>query len=231
VTTVISVCIPVHNRTYDLKRTLPHLIVAANAGPPVEIVILDYNSPDDLTDYVCGVIYSDKLSSDNTITYRRYTGRDHYHMAHARNLSVMAASSEYIVIMSADICPKIGFFDAIRSEITAHNYTWMYDRVYKGVIACKRQEFIDAGGYDERFEFYSPEDHDLNLRLKRRGSKWGYLPYGMINVIKTPGEEKKKNYRLPIGLYEMNKRMRVILEENIANSCTVANEGSSWGQW
>lgn len=228
---LISVCIPVHNRTYDLKHTLPHLIAAANASPPIEIVILDYNSPDDLRDYICAIIDAGELSLFNALTYRQYSGCDYYRMAHARNLSVMAASGEYIVISSADIYPVVGFLDVIRHEMATHKYTWMFEPRYKGVIACKRDEFIAAGGYDERFEFYSPEDRDLDLRLRRRGSSFAAMPPGLVNVIPTPDSEKVKNYRLPIGKYEMHRRMRVILERNIMDGVLVANEGTPWGQW
>jgi hypothetical protein len=228
---LISVCVPIHNRTYDLKRTLPHLIMAANSSPPIEIVILDYNSPDDLQDYVCDIIYSGRLSSDNTITYRKYTGRDHYHMAHARNLSVMAASGETIVISSADIYPIMGFFRVIRTAIASNRYNFYYVRNYRGVIACKRSDFIMAGGYDERFEFYSPEDQDLHLRFLRRGMKGGAIADDMIRVIKTPDDDKIKNYRLQISKREMAKQMSIVLEQNIAYNVMVANEGIPWGQW
>ena len=49
---IISYCIPVHNRTYDLRETLPGIIRAASKSPPVEVVILDYNSQDNLAAYV-----------------------------------------------------------------------------------------------------------------------------------------------------------------------------------
>ena len=45
---LISLCLPCHNRTHDLKRVMPYLLGAANFSPPVEIVVIDYNSQDDL---------------------------------------------------------------------------------------------------------------------------------------------------------------------------------------
>ena len=50
----ISFCIPCMGRAHDLKKTMPHLIKAAIKSPPVEIVILDYNSKDDLEKYIKG---------------------------------------------------------------------------------------------------------------------------------------------------------------------------------
>lgn len=228
---LISFCIPVHNRTYDLKRTMPHLVAAANACPPVEIMVLDYNSPDDLGEYVRDVLQADGLGRGVTLAYAKYTGRDYYHMAHARNLSVLAAAGEYIVIMSADIYPVLGFLEAARQLIAERGYTWMYDERYRGVIVCKRQEFIDAGGYDERFEFYGPEDRDLDMRLRRRGDNFGLLPAGLLNVIRTPDREKAKNYRLALSKDEMSARMHLIFEENNARGVTIANLGRGWGQW
>ena len=227
----ISFCIPVHNRTHDLKRTLPHLLAAANACPPVEIMVLDYNSPDDLGQYIQDVLQANRLEPGVVLAYARYTGRNYYHMAHARNLSVLASSGEYIVILSADIYPAIGFIEAVRRLIAERGYVWMYDERYKGVIVCQRQEFIAVGGYDERFEFYGPEDRDLDMRLRRRGDNFGLLPAGLVNVIRTPDSEKAKNYRLPLSKDEMSALMHPIFEENNAGGVTIANLGQGWGRW
>ena len=218
---LISLCIPVHNRTYDLKVTMPYLLAAAEASPLVEIVIVDYNSPDDLIPYIAGL-------NNKAISYVPYIGRNHYHMAHARNLSVKAAQGEYVVIMSADIYPVNNFVQVVR-EMLEGGYVWMHGRLYTGAIVCQRQEFLDAGGYDERFEFYGPEDKDLHDRLARRGGKFRMLPNGLLSVIETPNEEKIKNYRLPLSKREMHRRGMIIYKENKAAGLLVANEGLTWG--
>lgn len=228
---LISLCIPNRNRTYDLKYIMPRLLDAAATSPPVEIVVVDYNSTDDLHQYMMSVM---EMPIDRSIrlVYRKYTGRDYYHMAHARNLSVLAASGEYFVILSADIWIDPEFLPAVRKLIAENQYVWMEGTRYKGVICCRRQEFIAAGGYDERYEFYGPEDRDLALRLYRRGGKTAYLPSQYVHVIQTPDEVKVQGYRLPISKREMSRRMARIYEENNkVNEILVANEGVPWGRW
>jgi len=202
---------------------MPYLLAAAQASPPVEIVILDYNSPDDLAPYI-------QTLNNQTINYMKYTGRSHYHMAHARNLSVQASRGEYIIIMSADIYLAKTFISTVR-RMLREGYVWMHGRLYKGAIVCQRQEFIDAGGYDERFEFYGPEDTDLHDRLIRRGAAFALLPNGLLHVIETPNEKKVKNYRLPLSKREMHRRGKTIYEENRRNRVLVANQGREWGQF
>jgi hypothetical protein len=210
---------------------MPHLIAAANTSPPVEIMILDYNSPDDLADYTSDVIENDSLIDGNFIAYAKYTGCPYYRMAHARNLSVLASSGEYIVILSADIYPVVEFVEMIRGMIEASGYVWIRGNKYRGAIVCKRQEFIVLGGYDERFEFYGPEDRDLEMRLCRLGGKFGLLPPGLLHVIPTPDSEKVKNYRLNLSKAEMSRLMLPAFEENEADGVIVANQGGEWGQW
>ena len=224
---LISLCIPCHNRTYDLKRTMPYLLDAASYSPPVEIVVVDYNSPDDLSQYMKSVMVMPK-GDGVSIVYRKYTGRDYYHMAHARNLSVLASSGEYFVILSADIWIEPDLIAAIRERLMYFSYDWL--ECYGGVIVCRRQEFIDAGGYDERFELYGPEDRDLNARLRRRGGLCGKVPGSMVHIIQTPKAEKVGNYRIN-SLREASALMHPIFDENERSGVLVANAGERWGQW
>jgi len=227
-TMIISQCIPCHGRTYDLKKTLPYSIEAANASPPVEIVILDYNSPDDLGQYIEA---TNRMAFANGVSlhYRKYTGRDYYHMAHARNLSVLASHGDYIAISSTDISVAADYFKVIRETIERENPVWMHDGHYGSVMVCRRDEFIASGGYDERFEYYGQEDKDMELRLMRRGAKLALLPRGMLTIIKTPDADKVKNYRIK-SRRKMFELMRKVYEENIASGALVANPGG-WGSW
>lgn len=227
---IISLCVPCHNRTYDLKVALPTWICAANASPPVEIVILNYNSPDDLETYILDM-QKEALKDGNVLVYKKYTGRNYYHMAHARNLSVLASKGEYIVMLSADSLLSENFVQVVRNYLATASPVWMYHQVSQDIIVCKREEFIEAGGYDERFEFYGPEDRDLTARLYRRGGRVEVLPKSIFDRILTPDTEKVKNYRLDISKKEMSRRMRPIYEENVVNHVLIANTETGWGKW
>jgi glycosyltransferase involved in cell wall biosynthesis len=228
---LISICIPCHNRTYDLKKIMPSLIAAANASPPVEIMILDYNSPDDLSSFMLHTKGVTKFVGGSALSCKKYTGRDYYHMAHARNLSVLASSGEFVVIFSTDIILHEDYFKVVRKMLKEEDYTWLHHhRKHLGITLLRAYEFVEAGGFDERFEFYGKEDKDLLLRLKRRGNKFGQMPSNLLISIPTPRKEKYKNYRLSLNRPEIYKRSKAIYEENIKNEVLVANKGG-WGSW
>ena len=119
---------------------------------------------------------------------------------------------------------------AAARELIADGAVWMRAKDYKGILVIQRQEFIDAGGYDERFEFYGGEDKDLEARLRRRGAKFGLMPQGLVRTLHTPNSEKTRNYRLPLTKGEMMQRGAEIRAENNERGVLVANEGQEWGQ-
>jgi hypothetical protein len=225
---LISYCVPCHNRTYDLKKTLPLAIQAANESPPVEIVVLNYNSQDDLDDYMLDDLHDGDC---HLLSYKKYTARDYYHMAHARNLSVLASKGEFIVVSSADVLISDNYFVAMRDALEEDDYVWIrHSNRFVGIIGVKRTEFIEAGGFDERFEFYGKEDKDLKLRLERRGGIVKILPDTFLSLIPTLKEDKFKNYRLKLSRKQMGNRAKKIYEENIKNEVLVVNK-DGWGAW
>jgi len=223
---IISYCIPCMNRTYDLKKTLPLTIQAANASPPVEIVVVNYNSQDDLDDYMdfAGVL----LEGDNFLTYKKYTGREHYHMAHAQNLSMLAASGEYLVNAAADLVLSIDFFSTIRELLSPGDIVWSSSKRY-GWPVIHRDEFIAAGGFDERMEYYGKNDRDIISRLHRRGGKHVYYPNSIMSIIYTSRADKFKNYKMT-SAHGMKVHNKGIYEENMRGEVLTVNP-DGWGSW
>jgi hypothetical protein len=203
--------------------------VLAEADAQVEVVIVDYGEQEP--------IFVHELTKAS-IVVPVYRGRKHYHMAHARNLSIRAASGDYIIITSADIFPRSGFFTAVRARLAETGATWLYPRAprnplaaaFVGVIICRRDALIEAGGYDERFEFYGGEDKDLQARLRRR-ELYGadYDADAILDMFRTTNAEKVANYRLALTKTEMMERGAAIYADNVAARALVANAGVTWG--
>ena len=227
---IISYCVPCHNRTHDLKEVMPSVITAANISPPVEIMILDYNSPDDLAKYMKHMMEITEFTNGNKLSYKKYVGKDYFPVGHARNLSVLASSGEFLLISCADYILDKNYFEVVREMVKEGDLVWLCPHKRSGILGCAREEFIDAGGFDERFEYYGKEDKDMVLRLKRRGKKFESAPLGLIRFIYTPKPEKYKNLRSGMTRRQIEKYSKAIYEENIAKEVLVANKGG-WGKW
>jgi glycosyltransferase involved in cell wall biosynthesis len=217
---LLSYCIPCRNRARDLKKALPSVIAAARRSPPVEIVVLDYGSDDDLVYYL--------ESLDSYIVRRVFYSSPYFHMAHARNLSILAAKGEYTTSSNADTLVDPDFFLVVRElagqgadVIRASHGQW------NGCMTFRKEEFIAAGGFDERMEFYGPEDRDLARRFELREVRIATFGPELIANIRTPNSEKVKGYRLPLSKEEMHRRMHEIYRGNTGRK--VVNEGVEWG--
>lgn len=227
--TLISIAVPCGNRLHDLKETLSYLVETANISPPVEIFILDYASTDGLEDYMKKFIPLVELTPGNSISFKRYSYKNYFHKAHALNLAIVSSHGEYFCLLGSDAVPSPNYIKAVR-ELINNGCIWGHAVDVCGIIFCQRKEFIDAGGYDERIEFYGGEDRDLDSRLVRRGSKFGLVPKGLMKVIRTPNSQKIKNHRLSLSKKEMVEINKKILEENNEKGILVANP-NGWGKW
>jgi len=216
------------NRSYALKKTMPFMLDEANSSPPVEICVLDYNSRDDLIEFVKETKATAKLGGGSMISLHHFAGRDHYHLAHANNLCIRLSAGEYFVTGGTDGVFRYGYVNTLR-ELIGEGCVWMRGRYKKGIICCQKNEFVKAGGFDERFEFYGGDDRELESRLIRRGNRPCLVPDGMVGTVRTPKQYQIENYRGNMTKKEMCIRARRIRDENDRNEVLVVNEGMEWG--
>lgn len=223
---LISICIPCHKREDDLRSVLPSIVAAANANPPVEIVVVDYANIDPLSFRL-----TEALAADNSIIVPQYRNRYHYHMAHARNVSIRAASGEYVMISSADILVDPEVFGVMRAAIRDSVAEWLTpEPLYRGAIVCRRDILMGVGGFDERIEFYGPEDKDLEHRLIRGAYRHAAYSSSLLSIIPTPDERKTQGYRLVMNKHAMSRHGRAAYDDNTRRGVTIVNEGLAWGQ-
>lgn len=232
---LLSYCLPCHSRTEDLRQALPFVLEAANIACGVEIVIVDYANAMPLRPMVDEIVQSVGMISYDcdgpTCRVIQRGGRSYFHMAHARNVGIRASTGDYAVIGSADLCPHPDLFAEIRRRLLLTDATWLIpDGKYRGFLVCQRDALIAAGGYDERFEFYGPEDKDLEARLRRRLGMPDTYPSSLLSVIETPDAVKTQGYRLPLSKSEMHALGKAVLSDNEARAALTVNEGVAWGQ-
>jgi hypothetical protein len=213
---LFSYCVPIRNRASDFKEALPTILSAARKSPPVEIAVLDYGSTDSLVSYL-GPYFTE-------ISYRFHRA-PYFHMAHARNLSMNAGRGDYLISTNADTLLDESYFEVVRELVERTRCdVALAGKKKNGVVVVKREEFIKAGGFDERFEFYGPEDKDLVNRLKRRKLHIEHYNPKLLSNIPTSDKKKAQGYRLNISKWDMKDLMYPIFRENEAAGKLTVND-------
>jgi hypothetical protein len=178
------------NRTQHLKITLPKNL-RDNAGyANCMFVVLDYGSTDDLREWLRAEMRAELASGRLVLYSYRYDGP--FRMAHAKNMAHrlgMREGAEILANVDADNFTGFGFAQYVADVMTSHANGYMaVGAIVKGVtprglcgrIVVTADQFLQLGGYDERFETWSPDDKDFNQRLRRLGYEpqeihWAYM--------------------------------------------------------
>lgn len=170
----IAFCTTCKNRTQHLKVTLPKNLAD---NPRSSFVVLDYNSEDDLLDYLKSYHAADIDSGRLSV----YSNREHgtFRMAHAKNMAHrlgMGLGADILINLDADNLTGPGFEEFVAWKFRQPD-VFLWSNAIKGVtvrgvsgrIAVSASAFVKVGGYDEKYETWSPDDKDFNLRLRRMG--------------------------------------------------------------
>lgn len=220
----ISYTLPCHKRWDDLQVALPTVIAAASASPPVEIVVVDYGNPGGLYTQVSGLVHDLRSSGGGVNVRVHHVAREFFHMSHARNCGIRAATGDVVVAFLADQLLRPGFFEHVRATMRPGIYMkWIETFVFN------RDEILAAGGFDERMEFYGPEGKELADRLDRRGLSQHRIPDRLVSQIPTPNGKKLQHYRERLSKRRMHEMGMAIWRENQTSGLMVANEGHEWG--
>jgi len=178
-------------RRAHLEETLPRNL---QDNPNARFVLVDYGSEDGLADYVVERHRGD-IESGQLGYYR--TEAPYFRMAHAKNMAhriAICEGGDILVNLDADNFTGPGFasylVDKFQEADAEGEAIFMRARESHtgpgpgaeermpwgcgGRIAVTRQAFLQAGGYDEAFVHWSPDDKDFCQRLQRLGwSRWG----------------------------------------------------------
>ncbi len=158
-------------RLEHIKQTLPRnldLIKDRDAS----ITLLDYNSKDGLEGYVFDHFAAEIESGK--LRYFRERSREHFHMAHSKNMASRLSDGEFIINVDADTYLSEDYLRQLRAAIDDDCDTIGVGVVPKGVgfggrIGTRRQFFMRLRGYDETFMGWGCEDIDFEQRMAVHG--------------------------------------------------------------
>lgn len=238
----ISLCTTCMGRLADLERTLP-VNLELNAGYlDLEFVILDYNSPDGLQDWMRRTM-KPHLDSGRVVYYRTEEPR-FYSMTHSRNVAFKLASGDIVCNVDADNYtldqrlsseerPRACFAERLNylaNQLGRRVFFAKSRQLLRGRLGFFRREFMEElGGYDEGLLGYGRDDDDLRNRAWALGYTMMRFDGPYVDRIKTTREQK--------GALMADTNWRRTERDNAAKSAVniaarrlQANVGKAWGR-
>ncbi len=178
---MLSFCTTCMGRAHHLQQTLPQNLadtVDWNRPGAVEFVVLDYNSPDDLAEWIETDPVLAPYREAGILRFARSYGWRHFRHSHAKNMAHALARGDYVCNVDADNFVGPGFAVHLREVFTRRPQAIvatnrldasLNETPYKGCmgrIALSAENFARLGGYDEGVTFrgWSGEDSDLLIR-------------------------------------------------------------------
>ena len=228
----ISYCTTCMGRLHHLRQTLPANL-EANAGLPVEFIVLDYNSPDGVGDWIRSNFLTEIEAG--RLVYGRTTEPRFFNMAHAKNVAHRLASGRIVCNVDADNFVSGEFtrwllkLFAIRRPIIARGVNI---QSYWGRIALLRRWFQRLGGYDEKLGVrWGYEDSDLICRALRLGLEVVSLPEAFGKALTHSDVERLENF--PVKFDHRNDSHafnEALSRRNLAKNRLIANQETFWGR-
>ena len=175
---VVSLCTVCKNRSAHYKATILKNIADHSDDPKVEFILLDYNSEDDLEEWVKTNL-ADHIQS-GLLTYYKTNEPEYFHRSHSRNMVFRLAKGQVICNVDADNFTGPSFANFLRDCFLNDKNIFVcaggkFDSIacsdIGGRIGITQEAFLNVSGYDEAMANYGFEDFDLIGRLEMSGTK------------------------------------------------------------
>jgi hypothetical protein len=227
----ISICTTCMGRTHDLKVTLPKNIEDNLDYPNLEFVVLNYNSNDDLDEWIKRDMA--KYIDSGILKYYKTTEPKYYSMSHSRNIAFKVASGEIVNNVDADAFTNKGFATYLNKLANQQKEKVIFAkgrRMMRGRLGFYKNEFIELlGGYDENLNGYGHDDHDIKDRAWGLGFKMYWFGGAFHDGIKTEKVQKIKNMEVK-DWKKTEDANKEISFNNLKNKIFKANQNKDWGK-
>jgi hypothetical protein len=222
-------CTTCKGRTQHLARTLPRNLAD---NPRARFVVLDYCDPGELLSYLRGSHLADIESGRLAVYSMREEGS--FRMAHAKNMAHrlgMLEGGELLCNLDADNYTGLGFDDYLLEHFSREPGGFMWARMVKepegrlprgisGRICVTAKQFLNVGGYDERYSVWGPDDKDFHFRLERLSYSSFEIDQRFLRAIMHTDKMRFKDYSEKAA-EEYNDSPTLGESEN-----TIANQGA-----
>lgn len=234
----IAFCTTCKGRLPHLRETLAKNIVDNRSYKNAVFVVLDYNSNDGLAEHIEAKHQAD-IEAGNLALYR-FKDSTKFHMAHAKNIAHRCGileGADILVNVDADNFTgenfagwiaeqfrypniliqamtnrwvNIGGEDRWLSMAQNGNYEVPVPKGSSGRIGISANGFLKAGGYNEKFDSWGPDDKDFNVRLRRLGYGHQLIDRKFLSTILHNDRLRFREYphARAIKCYEFIMRVR-----------------------
>lgn len=205
----IAFCITCKGRAQHVKLTLSQNISDNSDYSEAKFIILDYSSPDDLLPYLFKN-HQLEIESGKLVVYSLLEDAPRtFHMAKAKNIAHrlgMREGADILVNLDADNYTGEGFASHINAIFNRHGddiFLWADMRTFSegnrprgisGRIVITAEAFLKSGGYDEKYDTWSPDDKDFNARLRRLGYSAVEIDKKYLDVVRHNDKMRFREY-------------------------------------
>ena len=222
---LLSYCISIKNRLYQLKKTLRENI--DNSSDESEFVLIDYDSNDELKEFIYNNFSNEILSGK--LTYLYTDKIKYWHASICKNTTHMKAKGNILVNLDCDNYIGTGGDQLIINEFKNSGDNIIISQTDNimgsgngGRISITKNNFIKLGGYNEQFYPMGYQDYDLIERAKLFGLK--YININKNNTaIKNSKEDGIKNIGITMEYNKMNNVNKLLSKINIDNNILQTN--------
>jgi len=230
----ISICTTCMGRTYDLKKTyVTNLIDNIETYPNTEFVLLNYNSNDDMDDFVKHEL--SEYIKEGYLNYYKTIEPKFYSMTHSRNIAFKIASGDIVNNVDADHLTLFGFskrINEIANQFDTDKLVFIKSKqTNRGRLGFFKSRFIDdLGGYDESFgSAYGFDDEDILCRAYHLGFTITKFTGDFCQVVEHHKRHFIDNY--PDKDWKYTQRRNALISLcNIACKKFKANMNQHWGK-
>jgi len=222
-------------RLHHIRDTyINNIETALSVNENCRFVLLNYNSPDRLDDWVNEHLthYIDQ----NILQYIRTSRPTTFSQSKTKNITSLHATTDIVCNLDADNYLTTAYVDKVLSIFNSDsapthqivNFGNFGD--IGGRVACMKKDLIEIGGYDESFDGYGFDDYDFLFRFEK---------HFKIKRTSLCDLYEKDEFESITGevirhekcLFEKHrhKENQQRSQDNIRNHRFVVNQGKTWG--